>query len=219
MGDATVDNTKVIDPDGDIILVIPETQPQNQDEANQKVAKSGSPRQFRVSSKHLTLASSYFKGRLKSNWPEGRELAEKGTAEISLDGPGCDPWALLLILHIFHARGRHVPETVSLKTLLKIALATDYLQCHESVENYGLRWSRNLVPQLPSTFSSNTKSSIMISYTFGWNELFQRTTQLAQQQGKGPLDTAALPIPQSIKGTLSSLTGHIMSLMLQRANR
>lgn len=103
--------------------------------------------------------------------------------------------------------------------LLKIALVTDYLQCHESVENYGLRWSRNLVPQLQSTFSSDTKSWIMISYTFEWNELFQRTAQLAQQQGKGPLDNGALPIPQCIKGILLSSTGHIMSLMLQRANR
>lgn len=192
----------IIDPDGDITLIIPV---KRTDAEKQRSGTSVHPRQFKVSSKHLTFASPYFKARLSANWPEGKDFTEKGSAEISIDGPGCDPETLSIILHIFHALGRHVPKQVTAERLLNIALATDYLQCHAAVEDYGRRWAETLNPSLPRAYDMETKDWILISYTFRWQELFQTTTTLAQRHGQGPLDTGGLPIPKLVKGIYSDV--------------
>lgn len=137
---------------------------------------------------------------LGPEWSEGKELASKGAVEISIDAPGCDFDTLVIIMNIFHVRGRQIPKVIESETLLNIALATDYLQCHEAVEDYGLRWSRGLLPDLPSTFGFDTANWIFISYTFRWGDLFQRTTMLAQQHSQGPLNSSSFPILKSVKG-------------------
>lgn len=192
---------QLIDPDGDIILFIPDAPPEGQPRKKQKLSNPESPWRLRVSSKHLALASAYFKKRLGPKWPEGKELASKGSVEIPMDAPGCDFDTLLIIMNIFHLRSRQIPENVKVETLLNLALATDYLQCHEAVEGYGIGWSRSLMPELPNTFSSDTRKWILIAHTFRWKSLFERTTMLAQRQGLRPFDCGSLPIPKSVKGT------------------
>lgn len=121
----------IIGPHGDLTLVVPD---------KGAVLTPGSPRLVsKASSKHLTFASAYFKARLGTDWPEGKDLIEMGSAELTIGGPGCDYSTLSIILHIFHALGRRVPKSVSTDALLNIAVATDYLQCHAAVEEYGLR--------------------------------------------------------------------------------
>lgn len=76
---------KVIDADGDVILVVSPLSDQGPPPKKQKLADSNTPPEqdrFRVSSKQLALASGYFKARLGSQWPEGKELASTGLAEL-----------------------------------------------------------------------------------------------------------------------------------------
>jgi hypothetical protein len=197
---------QVIDPDGDVILVIPDSSGEGPPRKKQKRTDSEISRcldRFRVSSKHLILASDYFKARLGSQWHEGKELASTDLAEIPLDVPGCDSTSLKILMDIFHHRARQVPREIEFEVLLNIALATDYLQCHEAVERYGYSWLHKLTPRVTTKFSPNTKNWMFTAYVFGDNTIFGLCTMLAQQGGSGPFDCGSLPLPAFVKGIFS----------------
>ncbi|XP_014551767.1 hypothetical protein COCVIDRAFT_70413, partial [Bipolaris victoriae FI3] len=89
---------------------------------------------IRVSSKHLMLASSYFKRSLGGALTEGHTLRSEGHVKIKMDGLELD--AMLLVMNMIHGRFRQLPSSVDLRTLTSIAILTDYLQCHEVVEPF-----------------------------------------------------------------------------------
>ncbi|KAJ5816954.1 hypothetical protein N7447_009187 [Penicillium robsamsonii] len=116
-----------VDPDGDIILFTPKAPLIN-------IEKCTVPRNyahFQVSSKHLALASAYFKRMLKDCWAEGNALSTNGSAEIPVNN--FKPDILLLILNLIHGRLRQIPLKLSLPQLSDIAIVADFFQCHEIV--------------------------------------------------------------------------------------
>lgn len=161
----------------------------------------------------MTIASRYFKARLGANWPEGRELAENGSTELLIDGPGCDARTLLTILLILHALSREVSNSVNPGRLWKIALATDYLQCHAAVEPYGQGWVEEFKGIIPRTWCEKAKNWIMISSTFRY-EVFRAMNMLAQRRGEAPFDTGGLPIPKSVQDIFSDMQ-FILTLTLK----
>ncbi|KAJ5510928.1 hypothetical protein N7453_003031 [Penicillium expansum] len=144
----------------------------------------GNYARFQVSSKHLTLASAYFRRMLKDCW-------------IPIND--CEPNILLIILNLIHGRSRQVPWKLSLPELTDIAVATDFFQCHEAIEVFARIWINNLEPLLSSSFSEDTKRWMMIAWVFKSNDILQETEEIAIQQGRGPFQTINLPIPKSIK--------------------
>lgn len=186
-----------VDPDGDIILFTPEA-------ALIDIGKGNVPgnyARFQVSSKHLTLASDYFKRMLKSCWAEGDALSTKGFAEIPVND--CKPAILLIILNIIHGRSRLVPRKLSLPQLTDIAVAVDFFQCHEAIEIFADIWIQDLKSLVSSSFSENTQKWIMIAWVFNCNDILRQAETIAMQQGTGPFHTDNLPIPKSIKGVLA----------------
>jgi hypothetical protein len=111
---------------------------------NHVTSTSNAPRvKIRVSSKHLMLASSYFKHSLGSGLAESCTLQSEGHLELPMDGQGLQE--TLIVMNIIHNRNRQVPLKVSLNTLTKIAVLVDYLECHEAIEPFptgGLRSCR-----------------------------------------------------------------------------
>lgn len=184
-----------IDPDGDIILFTPKASLIDITKGN----VPGNYARFQVSSKHLVLASAYFKGMLKNGWAEGDALSKKGFVEIPVNG--CKPDILLIILNLIHGRLRQIPLTLSLPQLSDIAVVTDFFQCHEVVEVFAGIWIKALESLVPSSFSQDMKIWMMISFVFKSPDIFKRTTKIAMQQATGPFDTSTLPIPKSVKGT------------------
>lgn len=195
---------QIIDPDGDVIIVLPDSSGEGSPRKKQKLSDSETTERavrFRASSKHLSLASGYFKARLGRRWHEGKELASTGSAEVLVDSPGCDSTTLEIIMDILHLRTRKVPKQIGFDILLNIALATDYLQCHEAVEPYGYRWLQDLAPRMQNRFSSSTKCWMFMAHVYKRNCLFRICTRLAQQEANGPFDSGCLPFPAFIKGT------------------
>ncbi|CDM32500.1 BTB/POZ fold [Penicillium roqueforti FM164] len=184
-----------VDPDGDIILFTPKTPLIDISKGN----VPGNYARFQVSSKHLALASAYFKRLLKDCWAEGSALSKKGSVEIPVND--CKPDILLVLLNLIHGRSRQVPLKLTLPQLSDIAVATDFFQCNEVVEVFAGIWIQALESLVPSSFSQDMKIWMMISCVFrSHSVIFQKTTKIAIQQATGPFDTSNLPIPNSIKG-------------------
>jgi hypothetical protein len=187
-----------VDPDGDIILFTPDTLFIDV----KKGAVPGNYARFLVSSRHLALASTYFKAMLRDCWAEGSTLSEKGSAEIPVKE--CKPEILLIILNLIHGRLRQVPRQLSLQQFTDIAVTTDFFQCHEAIEMAAGIWKEALQPLglIPSIW--DITNWIMIASVFDLRHILQQATKTAMQQGRGPLLTCNLPIPKAIKGVLAN---------------
>ena len=65
---------------------------------------------------------------------------EDGTTCDVLRTEEWDPRVFLLLLNIVHGYNRQVPDSVDIDTLGKLAILTDYYECHERVELFARRW-------------------------------------------------------------------------------
>jgi hypothetical protein len=175
-----------VDPNGDLTLLVP------------KSCESDSNTYFWVSSKHLTLASSYFNTMLKDCWTEGQALKD-GTAEILVHD--CKPQILLIVLNVIHGRQRQVPRRLLLNEMSAVAVTTDFFQCHEALEVMAGIWIETLKSTVPSSLGKDLKTWIMISSVFNRPHILKATTRIAMQWGTRPFDNDNLPIPKNIKGT------------------
>ncbi|KGO67662.1 Uncharacterized protein PITC_064250 [Penicillium italicum] len=187
-----------VDPDGDIILFTPKAPLIDISKGN----VPGNYARFQVSSKHLTFASGYFRRMLKTCWAEGDALSKKGFVEIPVND--CKPDILLIILNLIHGRSRKVPPKLSLPQLTDIAVAIDFLQCHEAIEVFAGIWIQDLRSVVSSLFLEDTKKWIMIAWVFSSYDILRQTETIAMQQGTGPFQTSNLPIPKIIKGLLAT---------------
>ncbi|KAE8364047.1 hypothetical protein BDV27DRAFT_129048 [Aspergillus caelatus] len=189
---------RVIDPDYDIILIVTPKPTASSDPKPEPKAT-----RFKASSKHLTLTSKYFKGRLNSPWPEGEELKQKGIVE--LDIPDTDPEAFEVVLNLMHCRTKLVPREVELPLLTQIAVVVDYFDCHEALGLYPESWVNKLRDSVPGMFCADAINWIFIAYVFGEADIFSCVTRLAQAQGLGTFDTRQLPIPKKIIDGINSV--------------
>ena len=156
--------------------------------------------QLRVSSRHLILASPYFKGALNGPFKEATSVSADGYRHIFADD--WDPEAFLILIHIIHGRNRQVPRLVSLELLAKIAALVDYYGCHEAVEVFAELWLLRLKSQseLPSQVGRDLVLWLFISWVFVDADIFKSVTSTVLQNSQGPLATWGLPIPQRIVG-------------------
>ncbi|OAG11104.1 uncharacterized protein CC84DRAFT_1047336, partial [Paraphaeosphaeria sporulosa] len=106
---------------------------------------------IQFSSKHLVLASSHFQGSLGGELTEGHTLRSEGHFKIEMNGHGLD--AMLLVMNMIHGRFRQLPSSVDLCTLTRIAVLTDYLQCHEVVEPFVDQWIERLEGKIVHVYS------------------------------------------------------------------
>ncbi|KAJ5864261.1 uncharacterized protein N7529_006177 [Penicillium soppii] len=90
------------------------------------------PDRFLVSSKHLKLASSFFKAMLSNSWAEGRALTTNGTVEIPVTD--VKPETLMTSLNAIHGRFRRLPLKMTLQELVDVLVFTDFFKCHEAIE-------------------------------------------------------------------------------------
>ncbi|KAL2004644.1 hypothetical protein VTN00DRAFT_3380 [Thermoascus crustaceus] len=151
---------------------------------------------FRVSSRHLTLASAQFERRLKECWSEGHTLRSEGYIEMPVTD--CDPEALLTLLNIIHGHTRRVPRSLDVESLTKIAILVDYYECYEAVEIFSDMWIDRLEGEVPTTYSSELIKWLCISWVFRKNEIFRSVTRVAQRQSKGRIEQHELPISKRV---------------------
>lgn len=193
------------DPNGDITLVIspPEHFPKYCEISQSKRDATGNSKTFKVSSKHLTLSSAYFKNRLSAQFPEGQGLAANGSTTLEISDTY--PEAFSVLMNIFHCH-KDVPRNVDLDMLTNLAVMTDYFQCHEALGPYPLVWLAGLKNKVPSEYSNDIVKWIFISWVFNYDDIFRAVTQTAQRKSPKYIDTLDLPIPASAHSKLSTFS-------------
>ncbi|RGP64389.1 hypothetical protein FLONG3_9576 [Fusarium longipes] len=91
---------------------------------------------FRVSSRHLILASHTFRAMLEGPWSESTSRQIKTS--------GWDAKALAIVLDAIHGRYDNIPKIINLGLLVRIATIVNYYDCHESVRLLSDVWIANL---------------------------------------------------------------------------
>lgn len=152
---------------------------------------------MQLSSRHLMLASPYFRKALSGTWVES---GVSNASQRFIHAEGWDEPALLILMNIIHGRTRRVPRTISLETLAKIAIITDYYQFHEPVEVFSEMWIRNLEHEAASMKAGRDLVLwILVSRVFSDAKLFREATKMAMRQSSGLILAPGLPI-QGILG-------------------
>jgi hypothetical protein len=155
---------------------------------------------MRVSSKHLILASPYFRNMLQGDFKEGVDLGTAGAAEIPLVGD--HPAALLILLNIIHSHIRRVPRDVDLRMLMWIAILVDKYEFHEVAEMFTDTWVEKLKGSMPISLTDDLRAAICIYWVFRKSSEFKRATQIALMDSNDRIEEDGLPIPSSVFGNI-----------------
>ncbi|KAF7585467.1 hypothetical protein BBP40_010872 [Aspergillus hancockii] len=148
---------------------------------------------IRVSSKHLILASPYFRRRL---FMETIDLESVGQDIV----PACveDLDALFILLDIIHCQTRKVPRFITFKKLYMIAVLAHRYECVEAVEAFAEVWAENLKGDVPSVYSDDLAKWICVAWVFQQDGLFKKTTRVAVRQSTGPVSAMDVPLPRFV---------------------
>lgn len=195
-----------IDPDADTIIVL--KNPLSQSAIDELGAEEPASREevsdddssheevhYHVSSSHLRLGSPHFRRMLSGeNWQEGIPNENDGRHHINVED--WDPEALLIFLNVLHLRNRHVPRSISLGILVKIALLVNYYDCTEAFELSAEIWIKDLKSTtcIPSEPCRNLMLWIFIAWVFSLPAEFAQTTTVAIKRSKQDLLISDLPI-------------------------
>ncbi|KAI1424094.1 hypothetical protein F5Y12DRAFT_469949 [Xylaria sp. FL1777] len=210
----------VLDPDGDILVIVPGKLPEGHVEATdsgpdginideteppaEPVIESEEPEpsasvpqeeeqwRFKASSKHLALASTYAKKMMAGPWREANETHDDGLLHWNFDG--FDVNAISIILSVIHGLNRRVPRIVSLAMLAEIARVVDYLECHEVMELYASIWVDHIRDPVPSPSREDWDGWISVAGVFQNTKIFKKWTRIAIMQKLNSPPSLELPI-------------------------
>ncbi|GAB0140927.1 hypothetical protein EsHS_00001535 [Epichloe bromicola] len=167
---------------------------------------------FRLSSKHLSLASPVFNAMLSGGWKESItpvDRSEKNQNEEAQDGQlreitatEWDTEAFLLLLNIFHGRHRQVPLVIDLDMLVKMSVLVDYYKSYEITEFFMNIWVNKLLDTLPNSHGKDSMKWLFVSWVTSHADIFKKMTELAMRESNGPLETWGLPLPLALLTTI-----------------
>lgn len=168
------------------------------------VAGESSEVRFRLSSRHLILASPYFRAMLTGPWVES---SSRSGSMYTTSASEWDEGALTILMDIIHGHSERVPRSMSLELLAKIAVLVDYYKCHNIVKFYSDTWIKAILggTGLPRKYSRDLVLWLFTSCVFVQHEIFNSLTLLALRQTRGPVRTLGLPFPDGLIGLWSTL--------------
>ncbi|KAF2241883.1 hypothetical protein BU26DRAFT_380578, partial [Trematosphaeria pertusa] len=147
------------------------------------------------SSRHLTLASPWFKRTLTSS--SSKEAVPNLTDGcFYVNASDWDEEAFLILLNIFHLRKRQIPKIMSVKMLAKIAVLVNYyeLEKAEAIKDYINHVRRSYA--VPTSYSRDLVLWMCVSAVLNLSTEFEKATAIAIRESIGSIQTLSLPIPQ-----------------------
>ncbi|RYC54365.1 hypothetical protein CHU98_g11841 [Xylaria longipes] len=203
--DLTQDPITHFEPDPELVIPDTDTAVGNDDKVLPELhklppstssAQATTEVRFLLSSRHLILASEYFRSALEGPWKEGNSISPDGHRSICAED--WDGTALLILMQVIHGRCYSVPRLMSLEMLAKIAVLVDYYQCHEVIKIWSDIWIEKLACSIPKTCTRELLLWILIAFVFEQKDLFAEATKVAIEYSLGPLPTSGLPIGQVV---------------------
>lgn len=152
---------------------------------------------FRVSSGQLELTSEYFRGMLDGDFTETQVDPADGLRHIGASG--WDPDALLIVLNVLHARGKHIRRALELPMLARVAQVVDYYFLHDTISYASEIWLEKLkAAPMPTRYCMESVLWIWVSWVFKESRVFEKMMLIAVKQSRGPIQTLDLPISGTI---------------------
>ena len=160
-------------------------------------AKGENETRFHVSSRHLALASTYFRRDLSDSWDQ-HDRDEKGRVLLSESG-----WTRLgfaRLMCIIHGRTRAVARTLKLEELAELAHMVDYYDCAEVVEPYTVAWINHLkyTEGVPKSYGMRLVLWLCVAWAFCEEDGFNVLTKEAIYQCRSDMQTMGLPLPEIV---------------------
>ncbi|XXH04933.1 hypothetical protein Hte_011355 [Hypoxylon texense] len=210
----------VLDPDGDMILTLtnpdapfavwheddstssPESQDlsgqvsldSNTERSNKRVKTSTpSPVTYRISSRHLSLASRRSR-KMRHRWEPKKE--SDGHFHISVED--WDSQALLTVMNIIHLRHRQVPDDITLEMLSKIAVIGDYFEFHEAIEVSAKAWIGKLQRTLPKSYCRDLILWVWVCHVFHNEDILKTAITTAVRDCPGQIQGLGFPMLDQI---------------------
>ncbi|KAF9693479.1 hypothetical protein EKO04_008405 [Ascochyta lentis] len=151
---------------------------------------------YHVSSRHLQLASPWFKRAMtKDGWAESKLI--NGHHQVLAHD--WDEQAFRTLLNMLHLRNKQVPRTVSLEMLAKTAVLVDYYECGEAIELFTATWIGYVQEtEIPSTYCRDLILWIWVAWVFDLSQQFEDATAAVIKESNEAMETLELPIPNSV---------------------
>ena len=169
--------------------------------------KDGTPNEivFRVSAKHLSMASPIFRRMIKGDFQESRPN-DQGLLELRTSDWNAQ--ALLVLLDIIHGHHSHVPERLSQEHVAHIGLVADYYDCSDIVQVFYRGWEArfveywddswpNIKKHVLDSFGKKEQFQLFITWTFQSDQVFSHLATHAILTSTGPIETY-LPVPSNV---------------------
>ncbi|KAJ4322397.1 hypothetical protein N0V84_004868 [Fusarium piperis] len=216
-----------IDPDGDTLIVLPtlestsarmlyegslqerlksfatamaaEREPVAEEVEVGHTPESEAQTHFRVSMKHLVLASPRAKRMFQGNYTEARPDAD-GLHRWTFE-PLFDPAAFEIVMNAIHGYSHKMPRNVSLENMAKIAAIVDDLDCPQALWFFAKTWINWLKPNRKLD-RFHLGHWILISFVFEEPVIFKEATEQAIRQTCGSFSSCMLPIRPKILGMI-----------------
>ncbi|KAG6082768.1 hypothetical protein E4U15_002265 [Claviceps sp. LM218 group G6] len=145
--------------------------------------------EFRLSSRHLALASPVFKAMLSGFWKESAPSSDQDNGLAKpwsplQSGSSCQvryeltatEWVVkdfLLLMNIVHGHSGQVPYSIDLETLARMSVLVDYYQCQE-VTKFAVGLWIGKIPRLPRQYGRDCVAWIFVSWVFSRTVLEQK---------------------------------------------
>ncbi|KAI1355165.1 hypothetical protein F5Y01DRAFT_328029 [Xylaria sp. FL0043] len=153
---------------------------------------------FKVSSKHLVLASCYFKKMLQGPWKEATTIHEDGLRHCVLENFNEEAFAI--VLRVIHGQVLGISRNLPLELLLEIARVVDYLGCFEVMSFYTSTWVRHIESEIPAKSTVKLLHWICIAAIFRENAVFKRCTRTVMIESRTEIPSLGLPVLSMISG-------------------
>ncbi|KAI1274618.1 hypothetical protein F5Y07DRAFT_213182 [Xylaria sp. FL0933] len=147
---------------------------------------------FKVSSKHLVLASGYFKKMLEGPWKEAITIHEDGLRHCVLEN--FNEVAVAIVLRVIHGKVLGMSRNLPLELLLEVARVVDYLGCFEVMSFYTFTWVRHIESEIPTKSTVKLLHWICIAAIFRENEIFSRCTRTVMIESRTEIPSLGLPV-------------------------
>jgi len=143
------------------------------------------PVTFRLSSRHLILASPIFKAALKGGWKEGSAVG----GEFRIDAEDWNVAALAIVMDVIHGRHRRVPKEIDRNMFTMVAAIVDYYDVHEIIQPQSTAWINHLRPTTGNMGFASGQTVfcwMSISLVFGDEPIFANAVRAALLESSGP---------------------------------
>ena len=155
---------------------------------------------FRLSSKHLMLASPVFCAMLAqpSNHATSDEADEDDPSSV-IEVSGYGTQALLILMQIIHGKGAVVLRHLSLELLAKITALVYEYDCAGATAIYVELWLQNLKPDhaIPKAADRELVLWLFISWVYGRKDLFKELSRKAARKTTGRCRPSVFPFTRT----------------------